>query len=58
MSLRMNLYGWQLQEFIDVIGSKNAKVLETASAHLAEEFKGRSDHADLPKAIAWLRTLN
>jgi hypothetical protein len=57
MSLRMNLYGWKLQEFIDVIGSKSAKVLETASAHLAEKFKGRSDHADLPKAIAWLRTL-
>src|SRR5262245_29699396 len=57
MSLRMALYGWKLQEFIAVIGSKDAKVLEAASAHLAEAFEGHRDQTTLPKAMAWLRTL-
>jgi hypothetical protein len=56
MSLRMDLHGWKLQEFIDVIGSKNATVLERASAHLEELYKGAKDD-DLSKALAWLHTL-
>jgi hypothetical protein len=57
MALRMNLYGWKLQELIDAIGSKNATLLEKASAHFEEMFQGWSDQTDLPEARAWLRTL-
>jgi hypothetical protein len=57
MSLRMHLYGWKLQEFIDAIGSKNRTLLKKASAHLEKTYKGGRNEADLPKALAWLRTL-
>jgi hypothetical protein len=57
MSLRASLYGWRLQEFIDVIGSKNSVVLKAAAAHLAEIYKNEKDKSKLQSAIAWLQTL-
>jgi hypothetical protein len=53
----MHLYGWKLQEFIDAIGSKNTRLLKRASSHLEKTYKGGRDEANLPKALAWLRTL-
>ena len=32
MSLRMNLYGWSLPDFMHVLGSKDPAVLEKATA--------------------------
>ena len=55
MSLRMNLYGWSLDSFLDVLGSKNAAVLKAASAHLTESYPDKPEYAK--KAKAWLRTL-
>ncbi len=54
MSLRMNLYGWSLHSFTQVLGSKDAAVLETATARLCEAFRKEA----LPsKGKAWLRML-
>jgi hypothetical protein len=53
----MNLYGWKLQEFIDVLGSKNATLLETAFVNLEGKYKGERNEADVAKALGWLRTL-
>jgi hypothetical protein len=57
MSLRPALYGWKIQEFIDVIGSKNVKVQKAALGHLREVYESPGDQAELRKARAWLRTL-
>jgi hypothetical protein len=57
MSLRVTLCSWKLQEFIDVIGSKNSVVLKAAAAHLADIYKNEKDKPQLHSANAWLRTL-
>jgi hypothetical protein len=53
MSLRMNLYGWSIDSFIQVLGSKNAAVLAAATARLSECL----DEPNLSKGKAWLTTL-
>jgi hypothetical protein len=57
MSLRVTLYSWKLQEFIDVIGSKNSVVLKAAATNLANIYKREKDNSKLNSANAWLRTL-
>ena len=53
MSLRMNLYGWSFDSFTRVLGSKNAAVLEAATARLAECLQ----EPNLSRGKAWLTTL-
>ena len=55
MSLRMNLYGWRLSSFKQVLGSKDSALLEAATARLSKAFS--EDPAALAKAKAWLQTL-
>jgi hypothetical protein len=50
----MNLYGWSLPSFTAVLGSKDAAVLEAATARLAETLP---EEPALSRARAWLRTL-
>ncbi len=57
MSLRVTLCSWKLQEFVDVIGSKNSVVLKAAASHLANVYKHEKDNSKLNSANAWLRTL-
>jgi len=53
MSCRLNLYGWSLQAFKQVVGSGNAEILEAATKHLSESLQ----EPQLSPAIAWLRML-
>ena len=53
MSLRMNLYGWSFDSFTQVLGSKNAAVLEAATARLTECIH----EPNLSRGKAWLTTL-
>jgi hypothetical protein len=53
VSLRMNLYGWSFDSFTQVLGSKNAAVLEAATTRLSECL----DEPDLSKGKAWLTKL-
>ena len=55
MSLRMNLYGWRLSSFTQVLGSKDSALLEAAAARLSKAFP--KDPVALAKAKAWLQTL-
>jgi hypothetical protein len=50
----MNLYGWSLASFKEVLGSKNSALLEDATARLA---KALPSEPGLSKAKAWLQTL-
>jgi hypothetical protein len=50
----MNLCGWSLSSFAAVLGSKDATVLQAASARLKETLPEEPEHS---KAQAWLRTL-
>jgi hypothetical protein len=50
----MNLYGWHLSSFTEVLGSKNSALLEAASARLLEALP---KEPGLSKAKAWLKTL-
>jgi hypothetical protein len=50
----MNLYGWSVQSFHDVLGSNDQGVLEAAMIHLADFLK---DEPALARGNAWLRTL-
>jgi hypothetical protein len=50
----MNLYGWRLSSFVQVLGSKDSAVLEAATARLQEALP---QEPALSKARAWLRTL-
>jgi hypothetical protein len=50
----MNLYGWSLQAFRNVLGSNNNAVLQAATAHLSESLK---EESALARGKAWLRTL-
>jgi hypothetical protein len=49
----MNLYGWSINSFTQVLGSKNAPVLEAATARLSEYL----DEPNLSKGKAWLTNL-
>lgn len=49
----MNLYGWSYDSFTQVLGSKNAAVLDSATAHLSECL----DEPNLSRGKAWLTTL-
>jgi hypothetical protein len=49
----MNLYGWSFDSFTQVRGSKNAAVLEAATARLSECL----DEPNLSKGKTWLTTL-
>jgi hypothetical protein len=51
----MNLYGWRLSSFRQVLGSKDSALLEAATARLAKDFS--KDPAALARAKAWLQTL-
>jgi len=51
----MNLYGWRLSSFKQVLGSKDSALLEAATARLSKAFS--EDPAALAKAKAWLQTL-
>jgi hypothetical protein len=51
----MNLYGWSLESFVKLLGSKNTTVLEAASSQICEGYKDEPERAK--KAKAWLRTL-
>jgi hypothetical protein len=57
MSLRPSLYSWKLQEFIDLIGSKNSVLLKAAAAQLADIYKNEKAKSKLQSANAWLGTL-
>jgi hypothetical protein len=50
----MNLYGWRLSAFRQVLGSKDAALLKAATARLSEALR---DEAALSKGKAWLQTL-
>jgi hypothetical protein len=50
----MNLYGWSLASFRDVLGSKDPAVLESAMATLCESLQ---EGPALDRGKAWLRTL-
>jgi hypothetical protein len=50
----MNLYGWSIQAFRDVLGSKDPSVLKAATEHLTESVR---DEAALARSTAWLQTL-
>jgi hypothetical protein len=50
----MNLYGWRLSSFTQVLGSKDSALLEAATARLENALPQESA---LSKAKAWLRTL-
>jgi hypothetical protein len=54
VSLRMNLYGWSQPAFTAALGSKDAAVLEAATARLSETLPKEPGHS---RARAWLRTL-
>lgn len=54
MSLRMNIYGWSQTTFEQVLGSKNADVLERATSLITETIPQEPAQS---KAKAWLRTL-
>ena len=54
MSLRMNLYGWRLSFFTQVLGSKDSALLEAATGRLSEALP---KEPALSKARAWLQTL-
>jgi hypothetical protein len=49
----MNLYGWSFESFTQVLGSKNAAILEAAAARLSECL----NEPNLSKGKAWLTTL-
>jgi hypothetical protein len=49
----MNLYGWSLPSFRQVLGSKNAALLEAATARLSECLK----EPNLSRGKTWLTTL-
>jgi hypothetical protein len=50
----MNLYGWRLSSFTQVLGSKDAALLEAATARLSEALR---EEPALSKAKTWLQTL-
>jgi hypothetical protein len=50
----MNLYGWRLSSFTQVLGSKDPALLEATTARLSEAL---SEESALSKARAWLQTL-
>jgi hypothetical protein len=50
----MNLYGWRLSSFRQVLGSKDTALLEAATARLAQALR---QEPALSKAKAWLQTL-
>jgi hypothetical protein len=50
----MNLYGWRLSSFTQVLGGKDSALLEAATARLSQAL---SKEPALPKAKAWLQTL-
>jgi hypothetical protein len=50
----MNLYGWHLSSFAQVLGSKDSALLEAATARLSEALP---EEPALSKARAWLQTL-
>jgi hypothetical protein len=50
----MNLYGWRLSSFTQVLGSKDSALLEAATARVSEALP---KEPALSKAKAWLRTL-
>jgi hypothetical protein len=50
----MNLYGWSVEAFKSVLGSKDSAVLKSAMGHLSESLE---DEDVLARAKAWLRTL-
>lgn len=54
MSLRMNLYGWNIAAFKEKIGSKDSAVLKKATTLIAEALP---DEPAQTAAKAWLRTL-
>lgn len=54
LSLRMNLYGWSLSAFKQVLGRKDSAVLEKATALISESLPEEPDQS---KAKAWLHTL-
>lgn len=54
MALRLNLYGFEQQAVLDVLGSGDRAVLAAAVEHLSKAFR---DPAVVSKAKAWLTTL-
>jgi hypothetical protein len=50
----MNLYGWSLSSFTQVLGSKDAAVLDAANADVVESLP---NEPGLSRGKAWLRTL-
>jgi hypothetical protein len=54
LSLRMNLFGWSLRSFRDVLGSGNSSVLKAATQHLTESVR---DEPALARSKAWLHKL-
>jgi len=54
MSLRINIYGTSLSSFKEVLGSKNAEVLEAAMSWLTD---AKFDEPEFTRGKAWLRTL-
>lgn len=54
MSLRMNIYGWNLAEFRKILGSKDTAVLEKASSLISETLPKEPVRT---QASAWLHTL-
>lgn len=54
VSLRMNLYGWRIPEFLRVIGSQDPAVLKRATSRVTESLSSGPAQS---QAIAWLHTL-
>lgn len=54
MSLRMNIYGWCQLDFLQVLGSKDAALLEKASSLISHALPGEPARS---QALAWLHTL-
>jgi hypothetical protein len=50
----MNLYGWSLRAFGNVLASANSSVLKAATAHFVQSQK---DESAIPRGKAWLQTL-
>ena len=50
----MNLYGWSLPSFTEILGSKDSAVLERALALLTETLPKEPEQS---KAMLWVRTL-
>jgi len=54
MSLRMNIYGWSLTDFRNVLGNNDAVLLDKATALVHETLPNEPARS---QAVAWLQTL-